>query len=131
MTAGLYRTQNERQYRPQKPKRTIQNVNIADQVQVLADKKKKTSEKESAGVALFNKFKVSDFERWAQQFQEQRTQKITEQLSKNDQNGDDTAFQGAAGGKITDIADNSRTMKENVSNRRLRSSTIDWSQESN
>lgn len=131
MAAGQYRTRNERQYKPQKPKRPIQEVNIADQVQVMADKKKKT-EKESTGVALFNKFKVSDFERWAQRFQDQRTQSITEQLSGKDLNGDGAATSGAVTGKPSDaVAGSSKSKVGDTSGRRLRSSTVDWSQAEN
>lgn len=84
MSAGQYKTKNVQQCRPQKPKRTNTEVNIADQVQVYAEKKKKKvdgdKEKEQNGVALFNTFKVTDFERWAQRMEEQRKVQLQQQL---------------------------------------------------
>lgn len=132
MAAGQYRTKNERQYKPQKPKRPLQEVNIADQVQVMADKKQKTGEKESTGVALFNKFKVTEFEKWAQRFEEQRRKSITEQLSGNMQHGDGTAINRVTGDQLMDgAADNSQTTNGSTSNHRFRGSIVDWFQAEN
>lgn len=125
VTAGKYRTRNERQYKPQKQKRLLQDVNIADQVQIMTDKKQKTGEPENTGVALFNKFKVSEFEQWAQRFEEQRRKSINEQLSRVDQNGDGAAALGAAGSQKT------ATVPNSTSNRLPRGSTVDWSQAAN
>lgn len=82
MSAGQYKTKNVQQYRPQKPKRSNEEVNIADQIQVYAEKKKKLDcdkEGEKRGVALFNTFKVTDFERWAQRMEEQRRQQLQQE----------------------------------------------------
>lgn len=133
MAGGQFRTKNDRQYKPQKPKRTIQEVNIADQVEVLADKKKKVNEKEPTGVALFNKFKVSDFERWAQRFEEQRTQSITQQLSGSEtQSGDGTAINGETSIQHEEnTADSRQSRYGKTSDRWRRPSTVDWSQAAN
>lgn len=78
MTAGHYKTKSTQQYRPQKPKRPNEDVIIADQVQVFAEPKKKKvnaeKETEKNGVALFNTYKASDFERFVQRIEEQRKQ---------------------------------------------------------
>ncbi|XP_065087632.1 uncharacterized protein LOC135709261 [Ochlerotatus camptorhynchus] len=83
MVAGNFKTKNPHQYRKERNKRTLQqeDVNIADKVQVFADKKKKTDQEgEKNGVALFNKYRVTDFDRWAQKFEQLRQQNITQQL---------------------------------------------------
>lgn len=83
ISSGMYRTRNEQQYRPTKPKRPIEEVNIADQVQIFTEKKKKTDGEQQNGVALFNTFRVTDFERWAQKFEEQRRQQLQQQCGGN------------------------------------------------
>lgn len=93
MTGGSYKTTNAQQYKPQKPKRQFEEVNIADQVEVFADKKQKKegSEEQRNGVALFNKFRVNDFEKWAQMFEEQRKQNLQQQMfQRTDKDGDGT-----------------------------------------
>lgn len=83
MVAGSFKTKNPIQYRPPRNKRTLQqeDVNIADKIQVFADKKKKTDQEgEQNGVALFNKYRVTDFDRWAKRFEQLRQQNISQQL---------------------------------------------------
>lgn len=83
MTAGEFRAKPEYRYKPQRAKRPIEeDVILADQVQVFADKKKKQSgEPSNNGVALFNKFRVTDFDRWAQLNEAARSKEILTQLS--------------------------------------------------
>lgn len=84
MAAGNYKTKNPTQYRQQRNKRPIhqeEEVNIADKIQVYANKKNKTvGEEEKNGVALFNKYKVTDFDRWAHRFEQLRQQNVNQQL---------------------------------------------------
>lgn len=81
VTAGEYAAKPEFRYKPQRTKRTIEDVIIADQVEVFADRKKTASgEPNNNGIALFNKFRVTDYERWAQRMAEQRSKEINQQL---------------------------------------------------
>ncbi|XP_065094684.1 uncharacterized protein LOC135715275 [Ochlerotatus camptorhynchus] len=85
MVAGKYKTKDQNQYKPQpqKNKRAMKDVNIADSVTIYADKKQKTDKPvEQTGVALFNRYSVSEFERFAAQFEKQRQQLLNEQLYK-------------------------------------------------
>lgn len=82
MVAGEYTAKPSFRPKPQRTKRPLEEVVIADQVEVFADRKKKASgESSNNGIALFNKFRVTDFERWAQKTAEQRSQEINQQLS--------------------------------------------------
>lgn len=85
MTAGNFKTRDMNQYKTQKMKRPVEEVNIADTVIAhndKKDKKKKTEhEAEQHGVALFNKYRATEFDRWAQQIEKQRQEDIHQQLN--------------------------------------------------
>lgn len=82
MAAGEYTVKPAFKPKAPRTKRPIEDVVIADQVEVFVDKKKKASgEGERNGVALFNKFRVTDYERWAQRMAEQRSQEINQELA--------------------------------------------------
>lgn len=69
--------------KPQSQKRGVQDVVIADEVAVFKDTKKLKENEEQNGVALFNKFRVTDYERWAQHMEEQRRRSLQEPGEEN------------------------------------------------
>lgn len=82
MTAGKYR---ERITPPSRArKRTGENeksANIADQVVIMQEKKKKTDKQiNTNGVALFNKFKVTEAENWKNKLREAAKQQQQERI---------------------------------------------------
>lgn len=97
MTSGVYKPVNAHQYKPQKAKRPIEQVNIAEQVTVFADKKKKKDdgEEQRNGVALFNKYRVDDFEKFVQKFELQQKHKDQQQQIGNDGDGNTASTSGA------------------------------------
>lgn len=72
MTAGKYRERVATPLRPRKRTGDIEaSTNIAEQVVVMKEKKKKTDgERQTNGVALFNKFKVTEAEKWKTQLRQ-------------------------------------------------------------
>lgn len=88
MVSGKFKPKDPYQYKPQaaKNKRPMKEVNIADTVKVYAEKKQKTdkpSDKsaEPTGVALFNRYSATEFERFAAQFEKQRQQELNQQYN--------------------------------------------------
>ncbi|XP_062703499.1 uncharacterized protein LOC134285957 [Aedes albopictus] len=82
MTAGKYKARFAPPPRPRKRTGVTEtSVNIADQVVVMQEKKKKTDgECETNGVALFNKYKVTEAEKWKNQLR----QAAKQQQERND-----------------------------------------------
>lgn len=125
MTSGSYKPVNVNQYKPQKAKRQIEEVIIAEQVPVFADKKKKKEENDEQrnGVALYNKFRVDDFERWAQTFEQQRKQNLQQQIVKQmikDGDGNETTFEeaGSTSQQLTSVQRKNRSRSRDRSTQR-------------
>lgn len=82
ITAGNFKPAQGYKPKPQSQKRSVQEVVIADTVEVFKDKRKKKDNEEQNGAALFNKFKVSEFEKWTQYMEEQRKQTQQDPIQK-------------------------------------------------
>lgn len=78
ITAGNFKPTQGYKPKPQPQKRSVHDVIIANEVEVFKDKKKKKDSEEQNGTALFNKFKVTESEKWTSHMDEQRKRTLEE-----------------------------------------------------
>ncbi|XP_058463702.1 uncharacterized protein LOC131437989 [Malaya genurostris] len=126
MVNGSHKPINQKLYKAQN-KRPINEASSKTQEKTNIDKKKKMErEEQQNGVALFNKFRVDDFEKWARTIEEQRKEKIEEQM-------DTRTVRTGNGSKTVASNNQQRTLNQMKDRSRSRDrpdtrpSRLDWS----